>query len=440
MKLGTVVSAVNLNPKYTQFVGQFIKSWTTLFPEIDVVIVLVAESIPDELQPYADYLHVFPPPEGVSDVLVSQCIRLLWPRFLDTTDGVLITDIDMFPMNRKYYETPIAPLSSDTVAVYRTDGVFIRGNPREIYMCYVCTSPQSWRGLFGDDPHEVVLKRWAEDPSWSTDQIQLSKAYAAWNGPKRVFSDSETKFLRLCRTFLEKNLMTPERQVFENRDLMRRLVWAEYFSDYHVPSNDSHRDINDYVVGLLATQPKRERFVPTHSITSYAPLLYNALVSVEGSIVECGMGQFSTHLLHDTGRQVTSYETNPEWFDKFPEIASKHLIHADEWLDIMEGHKQTAAIIFLDQAPGESREKCLAHLANGYRGIVVCHDTEPAADHGYKMRQHFNWFKYVVEVKCNGAWATALSHTHDVTQWIGQKFGEFSIQEYTGRPANALRR
>jgi hypothetical protein len=411
-----------------------------LFPDIEIVIVLVADAIPDELQPYANYLHLFPAPEGVSDVLVSQCIRLLWPRFLDTTDGVLITDIDMFPMNRSYYEDPIAPLSSDTVVVYRTDGVFVGSNPREIYMCYVCATPQSWRGLFGDDSHEDILWRWAEDSSWSTDQIQLSKAFAEWNGPKRVLTDSQTKFSRLCRTFLEKKRGTPERDVFENRDLLRRLVWAEYFSDYHVPSNDTHREVNDYVVSLLATQPKRARFVPQSSIASYAPLLYNALVSVEGPIVECGMGHHSSHLLHDTGRQVVSYETNPEWFDKFPEIASKTLIHPDQWLDVMAGHKGSAAIIFLDQAPGEAREKCLEYLANGYHGIVVCHDTEPAADHGYKMRRHFNWFKYIVEVKCDGAWATVLSHTYDVTQWIGQKFGEFTIQEYTGRPQNAVRR
>lgn len=440
MKLRTVVSAVNLNPKYTSYVGQFIKAWTTLFPEVNVVIVLVAEEIPDYLREHEKYLHLFPAPAGISDVLVSQCIRLLWPRFLDTTDGVIITDIDMFPMNRSYYEKPIASLSSDTVVVYRWDGVLINGTPREIYMCYICTSPRTWRGLFGDEPHEVVLKRWAENSTWSTDQIELTKAYIQWNGPKKVLSDSETGYRRLCRTFLEMDMNTPHRQLFEDRNTMRRLVWAEYFSDFHAPANDTCRDIIDYVVDLLAMQPKRDAFVPTNSIISYAPLLYNALVSVEGTLIECGMGVFSTHLLHGTGRHIISYETSPEWFDKFPEIESKHLIGRNDWLDVMSRHKDSAAIIFLDQAPGESREKCLEFLARDYKGIVVCHDTEPAADHGYRMRQHFNWFKHIAEVKCPGAWATVLSHTYDVTQWVGQKFGDFTIQEYTGRPQNAVRR
>lgn len=441
MKFGTVVSAVNTVPYYMMFVGQFIKAWKTLFPDVNIIIVLVADTIPDELQAYAKYLHLFPAPPGVSDVLVSQCIRLLWPRFLDTTDGVLITDIDMFPMSRGYYEDPIAPLSPDTVAVYRTDGVLVNGNPREIYMCYVCASPMSWRGLFGDEPHQDVLLRWAQDSSWNKDQIELVKAYAAWNGPKRMFSDNETKFLRFCRTFAEKKWETPERQLFENKDLMRRLIWAEYFTDYHALSNLSSRETNDYIVDLLAKQPKRKDFIPKYgSITSYTPLLYNALVSVDGQVIECGMGDFSTRLLHGTGRDVISYETSPEWIERFPDIESKRLIGRDDWLKVMEIHKPTAAIIFLDQAPGEAREKCLEYLAKDYKGIVVCHDTEPAADHGYKMRQHFNWFKYIAEVKCQGAWATVLSHTYDVTHWIGQKFEDFSIQEYTGRPNYVVRR
>jgi len=352
----------------------------------------------------------------------------------------MISDIDMLPLNRPYYVNPAASAPSDTVVIYRTDEVFINGNPREIYMCYVCTSPRSWRGLFGDEPHETILRRWSEGSSWSTDQIELTKAYKNWGGPKIILADRTTGFSRLCRSYLNSPRGKPEREVFEDRNLLRRLVLSESFSDYHLPSNDTHQEINDYVIELLATQPKRHRFIPNDSMSSYAPLLYNAIVSVEGSIVECGMGLYSSHLLHDTGREVTSYETSQEWFDKFPDIESKRLIGRDGWIDIMIEQKDKAAIIFIDQAPGESREKCLAHLANGYRGIVICHDTEPETDHGYKMRQHFNWFKYIAEVKCNGAWATVLSHTYDVTQWVGQKFGNFTIQEYTGRPQNAVRR
>ena len=44
MKIGTVLTASDLNPLYSEFIPNFIKAWSILFPEIDVVVVLVANS------------------------------------------------------------------------------------------------------------------------------------------------------------------------------------------------------------------------------------------------------------------------------------------------------------------------------------------------------------------------------------------------------------
>lgn len=172
---------------------------------------------------------------------------------------------------------------------------------------------------------------------------------------------------------------------------------------------------------------ERERFLPTSFLNSYTPLLYRALQETTGPVVECGMGNYSTQLLHATGRHVLSYDTHAEWFRKFS-VSPKILIAPTEWLAVIRTLKTLASVIFLDQAPGESRAPCLEELATGFDGIVVAHDTEPAADRGYKMRQHFPKFKYVVEVKTSDAWATALSNTIDVTAWAGDVFGPFTIE------------
>lgn len=171
----------------------------------------------------------------------------------------------------------------------------------------------------------------------------------------------------------------------------------------------------------------RDNFIPDSHLSSYAPLLYRALLDTTGPIIECGMGNYSTTLLHGTGHIVLSLETNMEWFAKF-DIKNKVLIHPSEWVRIIQLCKPFVSVMFIDQAPGEIREKCIAELATNFSGIVIAHDTEPSADFGYKMRQHFPKFKYMVEVKTNGAWATALSNTIDVTQWKGDVFGSFEIQ------------
>ena len=103
MKLDTVLTAVNDNPLYIGFVPYFIRMWKLLYPDVNVKIVLVAEYIPENLKEYNDNLILFKPIEGISTAFTSQYIRLLYPNLLGCTNGVLITDMDIVPMNRTYY-------------------------------------------------------------------------------------------------------------------------------------------------------------------------------------------------------------------------------------------------------------------------------------------------------------------------------------------------
>lgn len=425
MKLGAVVSAVNLNPHYISFVPQFIRAWTTLFPDVELIIVLIAYEIPDDLLQYSKYLRLFPIDPEISSTLAAQCIRLLWPRYVETEDAVLITDIDMIPLQRDYYVQNIKDVSNDTLVVYR------HGLPHELYMCYVAGTPAVWRGLFGEENAEDILERWhSEENVWSKDQIELTKAFNAWTGPKKVYTDKETGWRRLCRSFLERPIGTPERDVIDSREKTRHLIRTGYLADYHAISNKTHRDYNEFVIDCLVGLPDRSTFTAEDSLTSYLPLLFQAIAVSDAPLLECGMGDKSTLKLASLGRAVVHYETNPEWFAKF-DVPNKYLVEPDSWVSLVNLHKSANPIVFLDQAPGESREKCIAELTTGFRGIIVAHDTEPAADYGYKMRQHFHKFRYVVEVKTDAAWATALSNSVDVTQWIGLQFGKYTISPYT---------
>lgn len=172
-----------------------------------------------------------------------------------------------------------------------------------------------------------------------------------------------------------------------------------------------------------------KNWIPTNNDLSYYPLLHKAVTETKGSIVECGMGHGSTMLLNETKRKILSYETVKEWADKF-DVKYKTVIAKDAWLGVMSDNLK-ADVIFIDQAPGEIREVCIKYLHGNFKGIIVAHDTEPAADYGYQMRQHFKSFKYVVEVKTSGAWATAMSNDIDITGWIGLTYGDYSISAYT---------
>lgn len=168
------------------------------------------------------------------------------------------------------------------------------------------------------------------------------------------------------------------------------------------------------------------KWIPTNNDLSYYPLLHKAVTETTGKIIECGMGWGSTPMLYPEFKdRALSYETVEDWRIKFE--ANSELV--TNWINVMEKNLD-ASVVFIDQAPGEIREVCINLLnKKGFKGIIVAHDTEPAADHGYQMRQHFPKFKYVVEVKTNGAWATAMSNEIDITKWDGLEYGNYRISK-----------
>ena len=102
MKLDCVLTAVNENKLYLDFIPIFIKTWNKLYPDVDVKIVLIAKDIPEDLILYKNNIILFNPIEDVLTSFTSQFIRLLYPCILDYKNGVLITDMDMLPMNSTY--------------------------------------------------------------------------------------------------------------------------------------------------------------------------------------------------------------------------------------------------------------------------------------------------------------------------------------------------
>lgn len=174
----------------------------------------------------------------------------------------------------------------------------------------------------------------------------------------------------------------------------------------------------------------RKQFTPTNNDLSYYPLLFKALEETKGDVLELGTGHGSTVLLHDycsiNDRGLVSFDEKPEWLSKFIHMENDFhkLCLIKDWRIVSRDFE--GELIFIDHAPGEDRKQMILDFKDS-KGILVIHDTEPAADHGYQMRQHFPLFKYKVEVKTNGAWATALSNEIDITKWDGEKFGEYTI-------------
>jgi hypothetical protein len=230
MKLGAVVTAVNDNPVYWRFIPLFIKRWKTLFPEIGVHIIFIGSTLPEALQPWSANIKLYEPPKGLNTAYVAQIIRLAWPALIKTNELVMITDMDMIPMSRHYYEAAARWIAPCEIASLRPPV-----NEKEYAMCYIAGTPAVWSQVFGikgeADVAEFLLQHYNNDydgrhggQAWTTDQEVLYKALKVTDAPLRIFNDNEIGYMRL--EFWDFSY---------NKDMLKSLMYmSNIYSDCHL--------------------------------------------------------------------------------------------------------------------------------------------------------------------------------------------------------------
>lgn len=211
MKLDCVLSAVNENPLYMDFVPIFIQTWNKMYPHVDIRIVLIAHNIPENLLQYKNNIILFKPIENVLTSFTSQFIRLLYPCILNYKNGVMITDIDMLPMNRTYYTENIKLYDNSKFIYYRDNVCF---NEKQIAMCYNVATPDVWKSIFNINSLEDIIFKIKDisknnkiieghgNVGWCIDQITLYDNVINWNKKTNNFiclKENQTGFNRLDR-------------------------------------------------------------------------------------------------------------------------------------------------------------------------------------------------------------------------------------------------
>ncbi len=255
MILDCVLAACNENPLYIEFVPYFIKTWKKLYPDVDVKVILISHSIPLELMEYQSNLILFEPIENISTAFISQYIRLLYPAILDYSNGILITDIDIIPMNRTYYTKNIENISDDKFIYLRN----VLLNINQIAMCYNVALNVTWKEIFEINNIDDIINRIKSvynsieyidghgNTGWCTDQLDFYNYVMKWNNKTNNFvtiSDEEAKFSRLDRSYLTMIGMLP--------GIIKFYIHHGLFSDYHcLRPYEHYKEINNYIYELL---------------------------------------------------------------------------------------------------------------------------------------------------------------------------------------------
>ena len=158
----------------------------------------------------------------------------------------------------------------------------------------------------------------------------------------------------------------------------------------------------------------------TNDWDSHRPMLWLAVQKTEGLIVEAGMGDGSTELLHNysIGRTVAHLDNNKEWISKLSkQNGYLNCTYVKDWLED-NLLPEEIGLLFVDLAPGEVRKEFIAKWADKSK-VIVAHDTEPGANYVYGMAEVLSTFKYRVDYCPEGKpWTTAVSNFVNIEEWV----------------------
>lgn len=114
-----------------------------------------------------------------------------------------------------------------------------------------------------------------------------------------------------------------------------------------------------------------------NNFNSHQPVLKEYIEKTSGLIIEFGMGDGSTELIHAYAifgeRNIISYENNREYYDRFKHMNYKHqVIFVENWNEVKA---QEADIVFIDHAPAARRHIDAIRFSKLAQYVIV-HDTE----------------------------------------------------------------
>lgn len=211
MKLKYVVAGVNENATYIHCVPFFIKAWKSLHQDVEIRIILFANEMPTFLAEFKDSIVLVTPIVGVSTAFCSQIVRLFYPCILPNDGAVMISDIDLLPLNFDYFKDALKGKQVDHFVTFRANHMK-KHNRQEVVMCYNAAYSAVWSDIFQVKSYQDMIEKMIsiysqieyEDKhngkGWRTDQRYLFQALGRWSKKNEQHiecTDEELQFQRL---------------------------------------------------------------------------------------------------------------------------------------------------------------------------------------------------------------------------------------------------
>jgi len=256
MKIDCVLTACDLNMSYLNMFPHVQQVWKTRF-SLDCYLILIANEIPDSLLEYKKFIILFKPIENINSCFIAQTIRILYPALFDNKN-ILITDIDIIPISKKYFIDSIKTYDNDKFITY-TDR-YVKQNMYAI--CYNIANSNIWKDIFKIYNQEDIKNRiieWYNSSyngtknciGWFTDQLKLYEYIHDYNNLV-ILKDNNLGYKRLDKRKRDVDFIN------ENSNNLEK--FCEIYSDFHISKRMSIKNtrysINAYKLIKLITNYK----------------------------------------------------------------------------------------------------------------------------------------------------------------------------------------
>ena len=264
MKIDLCLVASDLNADYLDFLPLVLKTWKDIVG-IDVKMILISIQIPENLLNYKDNIILFKPIENIPTGFQAQCIRILYPCILN--NNIIISDMDLIPLNRTYYIDNIKNIYNNSFIVYRNVLEDIKQYP----ICFCVANSCVWKEIFNitteEDIRETMKKWYSQIPEndykisnpyslgWSMDQLQLFYSVNKWNKNIIKLEDCDTGFTRLDRILNDYDTEHKIRHqkdvnyIINNREQIKENINKGIYSDFHLPKPyNKYKEILEYLL------------------------------------------------------------------------------------------------------------------------------------------------------------------------------------------------
>ena len=184
MKLNRVILSANDDPKYLDFWPYVAKAWREVIGIEPVLFFIGEPSRVVELSQHGQVIQV--PVDPLWDIVnQAQSIRL-WAGTKFPDDIILISDLDMLPISKEYYNENLSDLPDDCFISYTSDVLehgFYRRRP-QFPMCYLAAKGSTFNEILGINENtswEYFMSKMRQaNLGYGTDQQYFYSKFLTW--------------------------------------------------------------------------------------------------------------------------------------------------------------------------------------------------------------------------------------------------------------------